>query len=117
MISALKFRKSGTDAKTKAYASGSDKEECRKFAKVFGEASGELTELYTEQIGQNYLREVENRARQIYDAFQARLIAADNQRVRYDSRSDSQRSAREPCASDNLYCNCQDSESRLADRQ
>ena len=67
----VEVRKSGTDAKTKAYASGGDKEECRKFAKVFGEASGELTELYTEQIGQNYLRVVEKRARQIYDAFQA----------------------------------------------
>ncbi len=66
----VEVRKSGTDAKTKAYASGSDKEECRKFAKVFGEASGELTELYTEQIGQNYLDSVENRARQIYEAFQ-----------------------------------------------
>ena len=67
----VEVRKSGTDAKTKAYASGGDKEECRKFAKVFGEASGDLTELYTEQIGQNYLRDVENRARQIYDAFQS----------------------------------------------
>ncbi|MDE0013622.1 MAG: hypothetical protein OXU36_20945 [Candidatus Poribacteria bacterium] len=67
----VEVRKSGTDAKTKAYASGGDKEECRKFAKVFGEASGDLTELYTQQIGQNYLRDVENRARQIYDAFQS----------------------------------------------
>ena len=66
----VEVRKSGTDAKTKAYASGGDKEACRKFAKVFGEASGELNELYTEQIGQNYLRGVENRARQIYAAFQ-----------------------------------------------
>ena len=67
----VEVRKSGTDAKTKAYASGNDKEACRKFAKAFGAASGELTELYTEQIGQNYLRDVENRARQIYDAFQS----------------------------------------------
>lgn len=67
----VEVRKSGTDAKTKAYASGSDKAECRKFAKAFGEAGGDLTELYTEQIGQNYLRDVEKRARQIYDAFQA----------------------------------------------
>ena len=67
----VEVRKSGTDAKTKAYASGGDKAECRKFAKAFGETSGELTELYTEQISQNYLRDVENRARQIYDAFQA----------------------------------------------
>ena len=67
----VEVRKSGTDAKTKAYASGSDKEECRQFAKVFGEASGDLTELYTEEIGQNYLGNVENRAREIYDAFQS----------------------------------------------
>ena len=67
----VEVRKSGTDAKTKAYASGGDKEECRKFAKAFGEASGDLTELYTQQIGQNYLGSVEERARQIYDAFQS----------------------------------------------
>ena len=67
----VEVRKSGTDAKTKAYASGSDKAECRQFAKAFGEASGDLTELYRQEISQNYLTNVENRARQIYDAFQA----------------------------------------------
>ena len=67
----VEVRKSGTDAKTKAYASGSDKEECRQFAKAFGEASGDLTELYTEHISQTYLRNVESRARQIYEAFQS----------------------------------------------
>ena len=67
----VEVRKSGTDAKTKAYASGGDKEKCRKFAKIFGETSGDLTELYTQQIGQNYLRDVENKAQQIYDAFQS----------------------------------------------
>ena len=67
----VEVRKSGTDAKTKAYASGAHKAECRKFAKAFGEASGDLTELYRQEIGQNYLTNVENRARQIYDAFQA----------------------------------------------
>ena len=66
----VEVRKSGTDAKTKAYASGGDKEECRKFAKAFGETSGDLTELYEAQIGQTYLSDVENRARQIYNAFQ-----------------------------------------------
>ncbi len=66
----VEVRKSGTDAKTKAYASGKDKEECRKFATKFGEASGELTELYKQQIGQDYLKNVEKRARQIYNAFQ-----------------------------------------------
>ena len=67
----VEVRKSGTDAKTKAYASGNNKETCRTFAKAFGEASGDLTELYIQHIGQNYLNGVENRARQIYDAFQS----------------------------------------------
>lgn len=67
----VEVRKSGTDAKTKAYASGGDKEECRRYAKAFGEASGDLTELYRAQIGETYLSGVEKRARAIYDAFQA----------------------------------------------
>ena len=67
----VEVRKSGTDAKTKAYASGGDKEECRRFAKAFGEASGDLTELYLTQIGQTYLEGVETKARQIYETFQA----------------------------------------------
>ena len=41
----VEVRKSGTDAKTKAYASGGDKEECRRYTKAFGETSGDLTEL------------------------------------------------------------------------
>ncbi len=67
----VEVRKSGTDAKTKAYASGPDKSECRRFAKSFGETSGELTELYLSEIGQNYLEGVETKAQQIYDAFQS----------------------------------------------
>ncbi|MYF55773.1 hypothetical protein F4083_01385 [Candidatus Poribacteria bacterium] len=67
----VEVRKSGTDAKTKAYASGHDKDACRRFAKVFGETSGDLTELYLSQIGQNYLERVETKAREIYDAFQS----------------------------------------------
>ncbi len=67
----VEVRKSGTDAKTKAYASGPDKNECRKFAKAFGETSGNLTEHYLSHIGQNYLESVETKAREIYDAFQA----------------------------------------------
>jgi len=67
----VEVRKSGTDAKTKAYASGGDKEECRRYAKAFGETSGELTELYRTHIGESYLEDVEKRAREIYDAFQS----------------------------------------------
>ncbi len=67
----VEVRKSGTDAKTKAYASGVDKTECRRFAKAFGETSGELTELYEARISHTYLAKVEEKARRIYDAFQS----------------------------------------------
>lgn len=67
----VEVRKSGTDAKTKAYASGGDKEECRCYAKAFGETSGDLTELYRTHIGETYLQGVENKAREIYNAFQS----------------------------------------------
>ena len=67
----VEVRKSGTDAKTKAYASGPDKDECRKYAKAFGETSGDLTELYRTHIGENYLQDVANRAREIYNTFQS----------------------------------------------
>lgn len=67
----VEVRKSGTDAKTKAYASGADRAECRRFAKAFSETSGELTELYEAQIGLTYLTEVKAKSRRIYDAFQS----------------------------------------------
>ena len=67
----VEVRKSGTDAKTKAYVSGPDKSECRRYAKAFGETSGDLTELYLSEIGQNYLDGVETKAQQIYHAFQS----------------------------------------------
>lgn len=67
----VEVRKSGTDAKTKAYASGPDKEVCRKYAKAFGEANGELNRSYLSQIGQNYLNDVESKSRHIYNEFQA----------------------------------------------
>ena len=67
----VEVRKSGTDAKTKAYASGPDKDECRRYAKAFGETSGELTELYRTHIGESYLQDVESKAREIYTAFQS----------------------------------------------
>ena len=67
----VEVRKSGTDAKTKAYASGADRAECLRFAKAFSETSGELTELYEAQIGLTYLTEVKAKSRRIYDAFQS----------------------------------------------
>ena len=67
----VEIRKSGTDAKTKAYASGNDKANCLRFAKAFGEYSGQLTDRYEQAIGDDYLELVEGKARAIYDDFQA----------------------------------------------
>ncbi len=66
----VEIRKSGTDAKTKAYASGDNKENCRGFARAFGQYSGEPTAQYKQHIGEAYLATVEGKARQVYDAFQ-----------------------------------------------
>ena len=65
----VEIRKSGTDAKTKAYASGTNKDDCRRFAKEFGQYSGELTYLYKRDIGEDYLKNVEKKARCIYLEF------------------------------------------------
>lgn len=65
----VEIRKSGTEAKTKAYASGANKDDCRRFAKEFGQYSGELTHLYKRDIGEDYLKNVEKKARCIYLEF------------------------------------------------
>jgi len=65
----VEIRKSGTDAKTKAYSSGANKDDCRTFAQAFGQYSGNLTELYKCHIGKNYLKNVEEKARSIYRDF------------------------------------------------
>lgn len=66
----VEIRKSGTDAKTKAYASGNDKENCRQFAEAFGKYSGDLTPNYRSAIDDDYLATVEEKAREIYRQFQ-----------------------------------------------
>lgn len=66
----VEIRKSGTDAKTKAYASGNDKEDCRQFAETFGKYSGNLTPSYRSTISDDYLATVEEKARAIYRQFQ-----------------------------------------------
>jgi len=66
----VEIRKSGTDAKTKAYASGKDKENCRKFARAFGNYNGHLTVQYRSVIGETYLATVEETANEIYQKFQ-----------------------------------------------
>lgn len=70
----VEIRKSGTDAKTKAYASGSDKENCRQFAEAFGKYSGQLAPCYKSVIGEDYLSTVEEKARALYLQFQLEAV-------------------------------------------
>lgn len=70
----VEIRKSGTDAKTKAYASGNDKEDCRQFAETFGKYSGNLTPSYRNAIDAAYLATVEEKAREIYRQFQIEAV-------------------------------------------
>ena len=70
----VEIRKSGTDAKTKAYASGNDKGHCRQFAETFGKYSGNLTPSYRNAIDDAYLATVEEKAREIYRQFQIEAV-------------------------------------------
>lgn len=62
----VEIRKSGTDAKTKGYGAGKDKQECTEFAKSFAFYSGELTPAYKKLIGEDYLKDVQQRGKEIY---------------------------------------------------
>lgn len=46
----IEIRPSGTDAKTKAYGAGANKEEIKKFARIMGNYSGDLTEVYEKYV-------------------------------------------------------------------
>ena len=70
----VEIRKSGTDAKTKAYASGNDREDCRQFAETFGKYSGNLTPSYRNAIDDAYLATVVEKAREIYRQFQIEAV-------------------------------------------
>jgi phosphomannomutase len=65
----VEIRKSGTDARTRVYTAGSDKEDCAKFAKAFGNYSGEITEIYKRHIDEKFLSDVVGKAWKIYLAF------------------------------------------------
>jgi hypothetical protein len=65
----VEIRKSGTDAKLKAYAAGDDKKECEEYAKALAFYSGDLTPTYLKLIGEKYLENVQQKAKEIYFKF------------------------------------------------
>lgn len=65
----VEIRKSGTDAKTKAYGMGDNKDECRAFAAAFMRYPGKFTKTYKKLIGEDFLKNVQERAMKTYLEF------------------------------------------------
>lgn len=65
----IEIRPSGTDAKTKAYAGGKNKEDLIKYARALGNYSGELNEVYLKYLTQNDVENSKEKSLEIYDKF------------------------------------------------
>ena len=65
----IEIRPSGTDAKTKAYGAGDNKEEIKLFAKTLGNYSGDLTQLYKNYISKEYYETVKEKSMEKYLEF------------------------------------------------
>ena len=65
----IEIRPSGTDAKTKAYGAGNDKDEIKLYAKILGNYSGDLTELYQKYISKEYYETVKEKSMEKYLEF------------------------------------------------
>ena len=62
----IEIRPSGTDAKTKAYAGGFDKEKLSDYSKTLGNYSGDLNETYLKYLPEEYLEKVKEISYKIY---------------------------------------------------
>lgn len=62
----IEIRPSGTDAKTKAYGGGSNKEMIETYANVLGNYSGELTELHKKYISKDFYDKTKDMAMDYY---------------------------------------------------
>ena len=58
----IEIRPSGTDAKTKAYGAGDNKDEIKLYAKVLGNYSGDLTTIYQKYISKDYYETVKEKS-------------------------------------------------------
>ncbi len=65
----VEIRPSGTDAKTKAYSAGLNKDIILNFATQLGTYSGELTYVYKKFISEDYYKNAKAHAAQIYDSW------------------------------------------------
>ncbi len=65
----IEIRPSGTDAKTKAYGAGSNKDDISKFAKILGNYSGDLNEEYLALISKDYYNKAKDKSMEEYLKF------------------------------------------------
>ncbi len=65
----IEIRPSGTDAKTKAYAGGSDKALLSEWSKVLGNYSGDLNETYTKYLSEDYVEDAKEKSLKLYDTY------------------------------------------------
>ena len=68
----VEIRPSGTDAKTKAYAGGSNKELLISFADTLGNYSGELNATYLKFISSEYVESCKENSFKTYDKYSTR---------------------------------------------
>jgi len=65
----IEIRPSGTDAKTKAYGGGLNKDDIQKYATILGNYSGERTQLHKELISEELYKNCKELAMEYYLAF------------------------------------------------
>ncbi len=65
----VEIRPSGTDAKTKAYAGGSDKQLLIKYADCLGNYSGDLNEAYKKHINEDYVQKCKDESFVVYSKY------------------------------------------------
>ncbi len=65
----IEIRPSGTDAKTKAYGAGSDKENIKKFARIMGNYSGDLNDAYKKYVDMNFYESAKDDSLNAYAKF------------------------------------------------
>lgn len=65
----IEIRPSGTDAKTKAYAGGMDKELLGEWSKALGNYSGDLNETYRKFISEEYVSNSKEKSLKLYDEY------------------------------------------------
>ena len=65
----VEIRPSGTDAKTKAYAGGFNKDVLLKYADTLGKYSGDLNNVYKKYINEEYISHVKEKSFEIYTKY------------------------------------------------